>query len=75
MPAPVSRPQKVTLAEMRSAGVRGLLIYCSDYHRSHWTAINGDHWPDDIRLLILSRGLIAELVEAGEPRCGRIGKV
>jgi hypothetical protein len=33
------RPQKITLGEMRASGVRGLLIYCSDYHCSHWTAI------------------------------------
>jgi hypothetical protein len=42
--------QKITFAEMRAAGVRGLLIYCSDYHCSHRTAISGDRWPDDIRL-------------------------
>jgi hypothetical protein len=30
--------------------VLGLLIYCSDYHRSHWTAISADRWPDDVRL-------------------------
>jgi hypothetical protein len=35
---------------MRAAGVRGLLIYCSDYHCSHWTAISGDRWSDDVRL-------------------------
>jgi hypothetical protein len=28
----ISRPQKITFAEMRAAGVRGLLVYCSDYH-------------------------------------------
>jgi hypothetical protein len=28
---------------------RGFLIYCSDYHCSHWTAINGDRWADDVR--------------------------
>ena len=44
-----SRPQKITLAEMRAAGVRGLLIYCSDYRCSH-RAISGDRWPDDVRL-------------------------
>jgi hypothetical protein len=44
------RPQKITLAEMRAANVRGLLIYCSDYRCSHWTAISGDRWPDDVRL-------------------------
>jgi len=45
MPA-VTRPQKITLAEMRAAGVRGLLICCSDYkcalgkHRSRDAAWN-----------------------------------
>jgi hypothetical protein len=27
-----------------------VLIYCSDYRCSHWTAISGDRWPDDVRL-------------------------
>jgi hypothetical protein len=45
-----TRPQKIIFAEMRAGGVRGLLIYCSDYHCSHWTAINGDRWPDGLRL-------------------------
>jgi len=42
--------QKITFAEMRAAGVRGLLVYCSDYRCSRWTAISGDRWPDDVRL-------------------------
>jgi hypothetical protein len=25
------RPQKITFAEMRDMGVRGLLVYCADY--------------------------------------------
>ena len=25
------RPQKISFAQMRNNGVRGLLIYCSDY--------------------------------------------
>ena len=49
MPEP-TRQQKIALKEMRAAGVRGLLIYCSDYKCSHWTAISGDRWPDDARL-------------------------
>jgi hypothetical protein len=48
MPEP-SR-QKITFGEMREMGVRGLLIYCSDYRCSHWTAISGDRWPDSVRL-------------------------
>jgi hypothetical protein len=31
-PERVNRPQKITLGEMRAMGVRGLLVYCSDYH-------------------------------------------
>jgi hypothetical protein len=44
------RPQTITFAEMRASGVRGLTIYCSDYRCSHWTAISGDRWPDNVRL-------------------------
>jgi hypothetical protein len=47
---PTLTRQKITFAEMRAAGVRGLLIYCSDFKCSHWTAINGDRWPDGVRL-------------------------
>jgi hypothetical protein len=47
MPA---RPQKITHAEMRASGVRGLLIYCADYRCSHSVAISADRWPDDVRL-------------------------
>jgi hypothetical protein len=32
------RPQKITFADMRDMGVRGLLIYCSDYKCSHLAA-------------------------------------
>jgi hypothetical protein len=34
--------QKITLRKMRAAGVRGLIIYCSDYECSHWITISGD---------------------------------
>jgi hypothetical protein len=46
----MTRPQKITLGEMRSSGVRGLLIYCADYHCSHWISMIADQWPDDVRL-------------------------
>jgi hypothetical protein len=42
--------RKITFGEMRDGGVRGLLIYCSDYKCSHGTAISGDRWPDEVRL-------------------------
>jgi hypothetical protein len=44
------RPTKITFAEMRESGVRGILIYCADYCCSHSIAIRGDRWPDDVRL-------------------------
>jgi hypothetical protein len=48
MPQPAR--QKMTFSEMRATGVRGLLVYCSDYKCSHWVAISGDPWEDDVRL-------------------------
>jgi hypothetical protein len=35
---------------MRAAGVRGVLIYCSDYRCSHSTTMSADQWPDGARL-------------------------
>jgi hypothetical protein len=28
--------QKITFGDMRESGVRGVLIYCSNYHCSHY---------------------------------------
>jgi hypothetical protein len=39
---------KITFAEMRESGVRGILVYCADYQCSHSIAIS-DPWPDDLR--------------------------
>jgi hypothetical protein len=46
----LTRPTKITFAEMRASGVRGVLLYCSDYRCSHGIAISADRWPDDVRL-------------------------
>jgi len=46
----VDRPVKITFAEMRNSGVRGILVYCSDYRCSHSMALVADQWPDDLRL-------------------------
>jgi hypothetical protein len=46
----MSRPQKITFADMRDMGVRGLLIYCSDHKCSHLITMSGDQWSDDMRL-------------------------
>jgi hypothetical protein len=39
-----ARPQKITFAEMRSSGVRGVLIYCADYKCSHFITARADRW-------------------------------
>jgi hypothetical protein len=38
----MKRPEKITVGEMRSSGVRGVLVYCADYHCSHSIAIGAD---------------------------------
>jgi hypothetical protein len=58
--------QKITFAEIRAAGVLGLLIYCSDYRCSHSVAISGDRWSDDVRLSDIEPLFTC-------PTCGRKG--
>jgi hypothetical protein len=50
MPLAINRPQKITFADMRAQGVRGVLIYCADYRCGHSIAISGDRWPDNVKL-------------------------
>jgi hypothetical protein len=35
------RPVKITFAQMRNSGVRGILVYCCDYRCSHSAGGNG----------------------------------
>ncbi len=60
MPA-LTRQKKITFGEMRAAGVRGLLIYCSDYRCSHWTTMSADRWPHDVRLSDLERKFVCRV--------------
>src|SRR5674476_687636 len=46
----MKRPEKITFDEMRSAGVRGVIVYCADYTCSHSVTLNADRWGDDVRL-------------------------
>jgi len=39
------RAQKISFAQMRNSGVRGVLIYCSDYKCNHLITMSGDGWP------------------------------
>jgi hypothetical protein len=44
------RPVKITIGEMRSSGVLGILVFCADHKCSHSIAMPTDGWPDDVRL-------------------------
>jgi hypothetical protein len=48
--ATVASPKKITFAEMRESGVRGLLVYCADYRGSHSIAVSADRWPEEVQL-------------------------
>jgi hypothetical protein len=58
--------QKITFAEMRAAGVRGVLIYCSDYRCSHSMCLDADRWADDVWLSDIEPAFICVA-------CGRRG--
>lgn len=49
---PSRRPQKITFGEMRAAGVRNVLIGCTDHRCGHCITVeaSADRWPDDVRL-------------------------
>jgi hypothetical protein len=65
------RPQKITFGEMREMGVRGVLVYCADYHCSHSVAMNADCWADDVRLSISNRASSAPPAASVERMSGR----
>jgi hypothetical protein len=44
------RPVKITFAQIRNSGVRGIPVYCSDYKGSHSIPISAGAWADDPRL-------------------------
>jgi hypothetical protein len=62
----MTHQQKITLGEMRSSGVRSLLVYCADYHCAHAVRISSDRWPDHIRLSDLEPLFVCQA-------CGRRG--
>jgi hypothetical protein len=57
---------------MRDMGVRGLLIYCSDYKCSHLITMSSDCWPDDVRLSDIEDRFICSAAASAVPTCGRI---
>lgn len=62
----MTRTQKITLAEMRASGVRGVIVHCADYKCSHSTRIIADQWPDDVRLSDIEERFVCKV-------CGKRG--
>ena len=60
------RPTKLTFAEVRDMGVRGILVYCAYYRCSRSIAISGDNWPDGVRLSDIEHRFVCEV-------CGKLG--
>jgi hypothetical protein len=71
MPA-LPRPQKITFAEMRASGVRGLLIYCSDYPLQPFDNDQRRSLADDVRLSDIERLFTCQLCGQGVPTYARI---
>ena len=46
--------------------MRGILVYCADYHSSHSVALNADRWPDEVRLSDIEDRFVCQ-------RCGKRG--
>src|SRR5215213_9194676 len=66
----VNRPVKITLGEMREMGVRGVLVYCSDYKCS-WEGSAPIDGPMMSACPILSRCSCATLAAQSLPISGQ----
>ena len=64
--AMVDRPVTITFGEMRDSGVRGILVYGSDYRYSNSMALMADHWPADMRLSDIEPHFVCTV-------CGKLG--
>src|SRR5215831_4446528 len=62
----MSATTKITFADMRAAGVSGVLVYCSDYRCSHWIKLSASRWADEVRLSDIEPRFTCEA-------CGRRG--
>jgi hypothetical protein len=51
-------PQKITFGEMRSSGVRDVLVYSRDHRCSHYIAISANRCADHIRLSNIEPGFV-----------------
>ena len=66
-----ARQEKITFADMRAAGVRGIFVFCADYRCSHSIRLMADRWPDDARLSDIEPQFVCKACGKRGPTCGR----
>jgi hypothetical protein len=62
----VKRETKITVGEMQSSGVYGLVVFCADDKCARSVTISAEEWPDDVRLSDLEPQFVCNV-------CGRRG--
>jgi hypothetical protein len=55
-----------SIGELRSTGVRGVLVCCADHKCSHVVAMDTDTWPDSLQLCDIEDRFVCQV-------CGKRG--
>jgi hypothetical protein len=71
----LDRPQKLTFAEMREIGVRGILIYCADYRSATRSPSAAMHVPTTSGYPTSKSGLCAGPAASAVRTCGHFRAV
>jgi hypothetical protein len=65
----MQHPQKITLGEMRSSGVRVLVVFSADYKCAHSVKMSAERWHDSVRLSDLERQFVLPSLRSSRRRC------
>jgi hypothetical protein len=57
----MQRAQKITVGEMRSSGVTGVVVFCSNHKCGHNVTMSAEQWPDEIRLSDIEQQFICKV--------------
>src|SRR5947207_5084981 len=56
---------------MRESGVRGVLVWCTDYRCSHYIEMSADRSPDDLRVSDIEHRFVCTACGRREPTSAR----
>jgi hypothetical protein len=51
-------PERISFAEMRAAGMRGIVVCCSNDRCGLWIRLNSDRWADGVRPSDIEPGIV-----------------